>query len=73
MLVISRPVYKIARQLVLYPIASDTINDEEFVGLKFIESANKSVWWKKVCQIHPELQVCMWGYIHICLIFAIGE
>ena len=46
-----------------------SVNDENLVGLKFGESANKSVWQKKVWQIHPELQVCM----DIRLIFAIGE
>ena len=39
-----------------------TINDEKLEKLKFGESANKSVQWKKVWQNHPELQVCIYGY-----------
>ena len=35
----------------------NTVNDKNLAGLKFGESANKSVWWKKVWQIHPKLQV----------------
>ena len=35
-----------------------TVNDEKLAGLND-ESVNKSVWWKKVWRIHPELQVCM--------------
>ena len=46
-----------------------TVNDEKLAGLKFGECANKSVWWKKVWQIYPELQVCM----DIRLICVIGE
>ena len=49
-------------------------NKEKLVGLKFGESANKSVWQKKVWRIHPELQVYIYGYqTHIRLICAIGE
>ena len=36
---------------------------------KFGESASKSVLWKEVWRVHPELQVC----VDIRLIFAIGE
>ena len=43
-----------------------TVNNEKLKGPKFGESANKSIWQKKVWQIHPELQVCM-------NIYAIGE
>ena len=46
-----------------------TINVKKLVGLKFGKSANKSVWQKKVWQIHPELQACM----DVRLIFAIGK
>ena len=35
------------------------VSDKKLAGLKFGESANKSVWWKKVWRIHPELQVRM--------------
>ena len=33
-----------------------TVYDKKFTGLKFGESANKSVRWNKVWRIHPELQ-----------------
>ena len=42
---------------------------KKLAGAKFGESANESVWWKKVWRIYPELQVCM----DIRLICAIGE
>ena len=45
------------------------VNDEKLAGLKFGESANQSVWQKKVWQIHAELQVC----VDIRLICAIGK
>ena len=49
-----------------YPVCNllHTVNDEKLAELKFGESANKSVWRKKVWRIHPELQayIAMYGY-----------
>ena len=45
-----------------------TVNDEKLAGLKFGESANESVWQKKVWRIHPEFEyVCMYGWIIVFL------
>ena len=39
----------------MYVHTQTTVNDEKLIGLKFGESANKSVWRKEVWQIHPKL------------------
>ena len=36
--------------------ATGTINDKKLLGLRVWQI---SLWWKKVWQIHPELQLCM--------------
>ena len=52
-------------------VTMDIVNNsnDKLEGLKFGESANKSVWRKKVWRIHPESQLCM----DIRLICAIGK
>ena len=50
----------------MWYVSCGTVSDKKLVGLKFAESANKLVWWKKVW---PELWVCM----DIRLIFATDE
>ena len=50
--------------------STNTINNEKLVGLKFGESANKSVWRKKVGEF---IQNCNYVCMDIRLICAIGE
>ena len=38
-----------------------TVNDESLMGLKFAESAKKSIWLKKILRIHSQLQVCSYN------------
>ena len=51
---------------------SNTVNDESLEGLKFGESAKKSIWRKKVWRISPRI-LLVYNILAICWRIKFGE